>query len=91
MTDQQKRARDEAAEQFHKDKYTIDERLQSYSAETNRRRSLEEFEAGADYWHARAKLLEATLIDTSNCNSCEKCSNAAREALTRYRDGGGAV
>lgn len=90
MTDQQRKYLEEAADNYV-DKEVAYSGLEYSLAGNTYKKHIETFKAGADYWHARAKLLEATLIDTSNCNSCEKCSNAAREALTRYRDGGGAV
>jgi hypothetical protein len=76
MTDQQRKARDEAAI--------------NYAGASDAHDAID-FKVGADYWHARARVLEEALeqiIET--CLYSDMTTPIAREALIRYRDGGGA-
>lgn len=122
MTDQQRKARDEAA-QLATDHYDYSHLSEPTCFEDG-------YVAGAEYWHARARVLESehervlSEIERGKNKNCIACVNGsdmpeenlcracwriwvggkmyllwdwetsetkAREALTSYRDGGGAV
>ena len=87
MTDEQRKQRDEAAEDFCKGAGNV------ALASTD-------FKAGADYWHARAKVLEEALevvvkrYEETGDETKSKFGvsfgvySVAREALATYRRGG---
>lgn len=85
MTDQQKRARDEAANE-HVGPGQVD---YAYHTED----LVEHFIAGADFWHARARVLEEALDAMISMDhvldkhTWSDVSRVAREALARYREG----